>query len=86
MGTTITLILFSHFSSFYLKPIYYTVFYLRKIGMTTMVLDDFVKETGTNEDVNRCFNCGTEVPEHLVACWNCGEILDENIRNLMKNK
>ena len=54
--------------------------------MTTMVLDDFVKETGTNEDVNRCFNCGTEVPEHLVACWNCGEILDENIRNLMKNK
>ena len=53
--------------------------------MTTVMLDDFVEES-IPEDVHKCFQCGAKVPDHVVACWNCGEILDKNIRRLMKTR
>ncbi|MCW4014709.1 MAG: hypothetical protein NWF07_17210 [Candidatus Bathyarchaeota archaeon] len=54
--------------------------------MTTVVLDSFIEEPMTQNNVHTCFECGTQVPEHLVACWNCGQILDANIRRLGKAK
>ena len=51
-----------------------------------MILDNFIEESTPSDYLHRCFECGAYVPKHIVACWNCGEILDENIRNLMKNK
>jgi DNA-directed RNA polymerase subunit N (RpoN/RPB10) len=52
--------------------------------MTTVELANFVEESMVSNEAHRCFECGTEVPEHIVACWNCGVVLDENIRKLMK--
>jgi DNA-directed RNA polymerase subunit RPC12/RpoP len=52
--------------------------------MTSVILDNFLEESMIKDDAYKCYECGTKVPEHLVACWNCGEILDENIRKLIK--
>jgi hypothetical protein len=49
-----------------------------------VILEDLVEKTVKNENVTRCFKCGTKVPNHLVGCWNCGQILSKNIRNLSK--
>jgi hypothetical protein len=54
--------------------------------MTTMILDNFIEKSVIKDNAHRCYECGTEVPEHIVACWNCGQILDENIKRLEKNK
>ena len=51
-----------------------------------MILDYFFKKSSNKDVAYSCFSCGTEVPENLIACWNCGQVLDENIRNLVKNK
>jgi hypothetical protein len=54
--------------------------------LTTVVLDSFIEDSTIKNDVHTCFECGKQVPEHLAACWNCGEILDPNLRRLMKKE
>ena len=54
--------------------------------MKTLILDDFLKKTPDRDNVHKCFECGAEVPDHIVACWNCGHVLDDNIRNLVEDK
>ena len=54
--------------------------------MTEVLIDTFLEESILTNEAHTCFECGAEVPEHIVACWNCGTVLDENIRRLMKHK
>jgi len=77
---------FIQFFIFYTKNLYIMLHISSRIILTTMILDNFIEESTPSDYLHRCFECGAYVPKHIVACWNCGEILDENIRNLMKNK
>ena len=54
--------------------------------MPTLILDDFIEKSLDRDDTDRCFKCGADVPMHIVICWSCGHVLDEKIRNLVKDK
>ena len=51
--------------------------------MKITILDTFFKKPAKKE-VNQCSKCGTEIPKDIVGCWSCGQILNENIRKLIK--
>jgi hypothetical protein len=51
--------------------------------MKITILDAFFKKPKKKE-VNQCSKCRIEIPKDVAGCWNCGQILNENIRKLIK--
>ena len=51
--------------------------------MKITILDAFFKKPKKKE-VNQCSKCRVEIPKDVAGCWNCGQILNENIRKLIK--
>jgi hypothetical protein len=53
--------------------------------LKSLILDDFLNES-VEEGINKCADCGFEVPDHIALCWYCGKILSIDIIRLMKSQ